>query len=96
LWVPFDATLPETLFGRPYRIMPDMPQMAANGGSAGAYAIAYGDFKKGYQGVVRKQLSMQVLNERYADQNAVGFFAYYRFGGTTKISEAIKVLQVHS
>jgi HK97 family phage major capsid protein len=95
LWIPFGGTLPETLFGRPYRIMPDMPQMAANGGSAGAYAISYGDFRNGYQGVVRKQLSMQVLNERYADQNAVGFFAYYRFGGTTKISEAIKVMQVH-
>jgi HK97 family phage major capsid protein len=95
LWVPFGATLPETIFGRPYKIMPDMPQMAANGGSAGALAVAYGDFKKGYQGVVRKQLSMQVLNERYADQNAVGFFAYYRFGGTTKIAEAIKVMQVH-
>lgn len=94
LWVPFGGTLPDTIFGRPYRIMPDMPQMQANGGSAGALAIAFGDFKSGYQGVVRKQVSMQVLQERYADQNAVGFFGYYRFGGTTKISEAIKTLRV--
>lgn len=96
LWVPFGGTLPDTIFGRPYRIMPDMPQMAANGGSSGALAIAFGDFKKGYQGVVRKQVSMQVLNERYADQNAVGFFGYYRFGGTTAISESIKTLKIHS
>lgn len=94
LWVPFGGTLPDTIFGRPYRIMPDMPQMAANGGAAGALAIAFGDFKNGYQGVVRKQVTMQVLQERYADQNAVGFFGYYRFGGTTKISEAIKTLKI--
>lgn len=95
LWVPFGTNAPDTLFNRPIRIMPDMPQMAANGGAAGALAIAFGDFRSGYQGVVRKQVSMQVLQERYADQNAVGFFGYYRFGGTTKISEAIKTLKVH-
>lgn len=95
LWVPFGSVIPETLFGRPMKTMPDMPQMASNGGSAGALAIAFGDFKSGYQGVVRKQVSMQVLQERYADQNAVGFFGYYRFGGTTKISESIKTLKIH-
>jgi HK97 family phage major capsid protein len=94
LWVPFGGTLPETLFGRPYVIMPDMPQMAANGGSAGALAIAVGSFKDAYQGVVRKQVSMQTLYERYADQNAVGFFAYFRFGGTVKLQEAVKTLRV--
>ena len=94
LWVPFGSTLPDTIFGRPYKIMPDMPQMAANGGSAGALAIAFGDFKKGYQGVVRKQITVQILQERYADQNAIGFFGYYRFGGTTAISEAVKTLRI--
>lgn len=96
LWVPFGGDLPNTFMGRPWRIMPDMPEMASNGGSAGALALAFGDFRNGYQGVVRKQVSMQVLNERYADQNAVGFFGYYRFGGTTKISEAIKTLKIHT
>lgn len=91
LWVPFGSTLPDTIFGRPYLIMPDMPQIAAS-----SYSIAFGDFKKGYQGVVRKEVSMQVLVERYADQNAVGYFGYYRFGGTTKVTEAIKVLQCHA
>jgi len=91
LWIPFGGTLPNTIFGRPWIIAPDMPQLAAS-----AFVAAIGDFKKGYQGVVRKQVSMQVLNERYADQNAVGYFGYYRFGGTTKVTEAIKVLQAHS
>jgi HK97 family phage major capsid protein len=94
LWVPFGGVLPDTLFGRPYRIMPDMPQGANEGGSSGALTLAFGDFQKGYQGVVRKQMSTQILNERYADQNAVGYFGYLRFGGTTKISEAIKTLRL--
>lgn len=96
LWIPFGGNLPETLFARPYIIMPDMPQMAANGGASGALAIAFGDFKKGYQGVVRKQVSMQALYERYADQNAVGYFGYFRFGGTVKQPEAIKTLRIHA
>lgn len=91
LWVPMGASTPDTFMGKPYVLMPDMPQVAN-----GSLSIAFGDFKKGYQGVVRKQVSMQVLNERYADQNAVGFFGYYRFGGTTAITEAIKTLRVHS
>lgn len=96
LWAPFGGVIPDTLFGKPYVIMPDMPQMAANGGSSGALAIAVGDFKQGYQGVVRKQVSMQALYERYADQNAVGFFGYFRFGGTVKLQEAIKTLKIHA
>jgi predicted phage gp36 major capsid-like protein len=34
------------------------------------------------------------LMERYADQNAVGYLGYYRFGGQTKLAEAINVLKV--
>lgn len=94
LWVPFGGTLPELIFGRPYVIMPDMPQTVANGGSSGPLAIAFGDFKRGYEGVVRKQVSMQALYERYADQNAIGYFGYFRFGGTVKLQESIKTLRV--
>lgn len=94
LWVPFGGTLPETVFGRPYRIMPDMPQLPENGGQAGAYVIALGDWRDAYQLVIRKQVSMQVLTERFADQNAYGYYGYFRFGGTTKLAEAVKVLKV--
>jgi HK97 family phage major capsid protein len=90
LWVPFGTQLPnDSIFGYPIVIAPDMPQLAAN-----AYAIAFGNFKKGYQIVIRKQVSIQVLQERYAEQNAVGYIGYYRFGGTVKLAECIKLLKV--
>lgn len=92
LWVPFGQALPnDILMGYPIVIAPDMPQVSANN-----YAVAFGNFKKGYQVVIRKQVSIQVLQERYADQNAVGYIGYYRFGGTVKLAEAIKVLKIHS
>lgn len=92
LWVPFGQTLPsDSIFGYPIVISPDMPQVAAN-----ALAVAFGNFKKGYQVVIRKQVSIQVLQERYAEQNAVGYIGYYRFGGTVKLAEAIKILKIHA
>lgn len=92
LWTPFGTNdLPGQLWGYPYYEMPDMPQMAAN-----AFAVAFGNFKTGYQLVIRKQVSIQVLMERYADQNAVGYMGYYRFGGAVKLAEAIKVMKLHS
>jgi HK97 family phage major capsid protein len=92
LWVPFGTALPsDMIFGYPIAIAPDMPQIAAN-----AFAIAFGNFKRGYQIVIRKQISIQVLQERYADQNAVGYIGYYRFGGTVKLAECIKLLKVHA
>jgi len=90
LWVPFGASLPnDSIFGYPIAIAPDMPQVAAN-----AFAIAFGNFKRGYQIVIRKQVSIQVLQERYADQNAVGYIGYYRFGGNVKLAESIKLLKI--
>jgi HK97 family phage major capsid protein len=94
LWAPFGGVVPDKLFGYNYVEMPDMPQTVNNGGSAGALAIAFGNFKVGYQGVVRKQVSIQVLKERYIDQNAYGYMGWYRFGGQPKLSEAIKVYSV--
>lgn len=92
LWVPFGQALPnDILMGYPIVIAPDMPQVSANN-----YAVAFGNFKKGYQVVIRKQVSIQVLQERYADQNAIGYIGYYRFGGTVKLAEAIKLLKIHS
>lgn len=92
LWTPFGTNdLPGQLWGYPYYEMPDMPQMATN-----AFAVAFGNFKTGYQLVIRKQVSIQVLMERYADQNAVGYMGYYRFGGGVKLAEAIKVMKLHS
>lgn len=97
LWQPFGADgATGKIYGYDYIEAPDMPQTALNGGASQAYALAFGNFKKGYQAVIRKQMSVRTLTERYADQNAVGYLGYYRFGGVTKLSEAIKVMKCHS
>lgn len=97
LWMPFGSDgATGKIYGYDYIEAPDMPQTSLNGGSSQAYALAFGNFKTGYQAVVRKQISIITLNERYADQNAVGYLGYYRFGGTTKLAEAIKVMKCHS
>jgi HK97 family phage major capsid protein len=91
LWGPMGSEMPGQLLGYNYYEMPDMPQVAAN-----AFAIAFGNWKEAYTLVIRKQVSIQVLQERYADQNAVGYLGYYRFGGNTTLSEAIRVMKIHS
>lgn len=91
LWGPMGADLPGKLLEYPYYEMPDMPQV-----SAGNFAIGFGNWKQGYTLVIRKQVSVQILQERYADQNAVGYLGYYRFGGNTTLSEAIRVMKIHS
>lgn len=97
LWQPFGSDgATGKIYGYDYIEAPDMPQTALNGGSSQALALAFGNFKKGYQAVVRKQMVIRTLNERYADQNAVGYLGYYRFGGTVKLSEAIKLMKCHS
>lgn len=90
LWGPMGSELPGQLLGYPYYEMPDMPQVAAS-----AFPIAFGNWKQAYTLVIRKQVSIQVLQERYADQNAIGYLGYYRFGGNTTLSEAIKVMKIH-
>lgn len=92
IWMPFGAdTATGQIYGYDVIEAPDMPAQ-----SAGNNAIAYGNFKTGYQAVVRKQMTIVTLNERYADQNAIGYLGYYRFGGSTKLSEAINVMTIHS
>lgn len=66
---------PDTILGRPYVINNDMAAMAAN-----ARSILYGDFSKYYVRVVA-DMQMRRLDERYADNLQVGFFAFGRWGG---------------
>jgi HK97 family phage major capsid protein len=91
LWGPMGGDLPGQLLGYNYTEMPDMPQVGVNN-----FAIGFGNWKTAYTLVIRKQVSIQVLQERYADQAAVGYMGYYRFGGNTTLSEAVHVLKIHS
>lgn len=90
LWIPFGGSdLPGQLWGYNYVELPDMPAV-----SSGNFAIIFGNFKLGYQVVIRKQISIQVLRERYIDSNAVGYIGWYRFGGAVKLAEALKPYKI--
>jgi HK97 family phage major capsid protein len=89
LWGPMGSDVPGQLLGYPYKEMVDMPSVAS-----GKFPIAFGNWKKGYTLVIRRQVSIRVLQERYADQNAVGYMGYYRVGGGTTLAEAIRVMKI--
>lgn len=87
----FDANGAPTnqLLGYPYMEMVDMPSVAS-----GNFPIVFANWKKFYTLVIRKQVSVRVITERYIDQNAVGYLGYYRFGGNVTLSEAGHALKI--
>jgi HK97 family phage major capsid protein len=90
LWVPGIATAsPNTILGATYVEMPDMPDVAA-----GAYPIAFGDFKKGYLIVDRLGVGFQADYITQADNGLVVYRARRRVGGGVKQAEAIRKLKV--
>ncbi len=88
IW-PASADLATSLMGYPYEEMIDMPSVAS-----GNFPIAFANWKKWYTLVIRKQVSVRVLQERYADEDAIGYMGYYRFGGNVTLSEAGHVLKI--
>lgn len=64
---------PFMLLGKPVYISDNMPAVAA-----GAKPILYGDYS-GLAVNMRQQIEMQVLNEKYATQHAVGLVAWFEF-----------------
>lgn len=70
-----------TIEGRPFKIDDNMPDMAAN-----AKAIIFGDFKF-YQIGDRGDMSVQRLNERYADVGLIGFKVRVRVDAKRMLDE---------
>ena len=64
---------PFMLLGKPVYISDNMPAVAAS-----AKPILYGDYS-GLAVNMRQQIEMQVLNEKYATQHAVGLVAWFEF-----------------
>jgi HK97 family phage major capsid protein len=89
LWGPMGGGLPGQLMDYPYQEMVDMPSVAS-----GHFPIAFANWKQWYTLVIRKQVSVRVLQERYADEDAFGYMGYYRFGGNVTLSEAGHVLKI--
>ncbi len=92
LWEPsLKDGVPSTLNGRPYVINNDMPAATANN-----KAILFGDFEAYY--IIRTVSGLLVvrLNELYALNLQVGFFAVERFDGGVQDASAVKALVMHS
>jgi HK97 family phage major capsid protein len=81
LWQPSNqAGQPGTLFGAPFYRVSGMPSMNATT-TAVDPAVLFGDVNSGYLVADRQQITMQRLDERYADQGLVGFLFRKRVGG---------------
>ncbi len=89
LWGPMGGDLPGQLLQYPYQEMIDMPAVAS-----GNFPIVFANWQKFYTLVIRKQVSVRVLQERYADEDAFGYMGYYRFGGNVTLSEAGHAMKI--
>lgn len=89
IWMPGVANgQPNTIDGDPYVEVPDMPNEGA-----GAYPIAYGDFRRGYTMVDR--IVMEMLRDPYtqAAGGKIRFIFRKRVGGKVTLAEAFRKLK---
>lgn len=90
LWQPgLSELVPANILGRPYVEAVDMPAIAAN-----AFAVAFGDFRRGY--VIVDRVNVSVLRDPYtqATTGLVRFIARKRVGGQVVNTEAIKLQKI--
>ena len=78
---------PARLLGYPVIEADDMPDIAA-----GAFPIAFGNFRNGY--LVAERSATQILRDPYTNKPYVNFYATKRVGGQVLDSEAIKLLKI--
>lgn len=89
LWEPGIATAaPASILGAPYVECPDMPDEAA-----GAFPIAFGDFRRAYTVVERMGISIVRDPLTLANVGQVKFTARARIGGQVVLGEAIRLLK---
>lgn len=93
LWQPaVQAGAPATFAGFPIYNQDDIDEIPA-AGSTGNVAI-FGDIKSGYRIIDRLGITVQRLNELYAESGLVGIKVHYRVGGSVIRPDAMRVLQV--
>lgn len=80
------AAEPARLMGYPVLIAEDMPDIAA-----GAFAVAYGDFRAGY--TVAERPDLRILRDPFSAKPHVLFYATKRIGGDVSDFAAIKLLK---
>jgi HK97 family phage major capsid protein len=88
LWAPgLNGSTQSTLMGYPIGEAADMPLVGAN-----LLAVAFGNFKIGYQIVDR--IGIRTLRDPYTQKPFVGFYSTKRVGGAVKNFEAIKLMKI--
>lgn len=88
LWQPsLVAGQPSTLMGYGLTEMAAMPSM-----TTGAFPIAFGDFKRGYQIVDR--MAIRILRDPFSNKPYVHFYTTKRVGGGLLNPEPLKVLKM--
>ncbi|MDL2287377.1 phage major capsid protein [Eubacteriales bacterium OttesenSCG-928-G02] len=91
LWQPsVKDGYPDTVLGKAVYTSPFVPALAA-----GNSPIAFGDFSY-YWIADRRDTRFKVLNEKYAEQDQIGFFATERVDGKLILTEAVQLLQIGS
>ncbi len=87
LWSPPAAVgQPATLMGFPIVEVEEMPDIGAD-----AFAIAFGDFRRGY--LVVDRLGVRVLRDPYSAKPYVLFYTTKRVGGGVQDFDAIKLMK---
>jgi HK97 family phage major capsid protein len=78
---------PNRLLGYPVVEAEDMPDIAA-----GAFPIAFGNFRSGY--LIAERSATSILRDPYTNKPFVHFYATKRIGGQVLDSDAIKLLKI--
>ena len=78
---------PDRLLGYPVVEAEDMPDIAA-----GAFPIAFGNFRHGY--LIAERTATQILRDPFSNKPFVHFYATKRVGGQVLDSAAIKLLKI--
>lgn len=88
LWQPSTvAGQPDMFLGYPVTEAEDMPVVAA-----GAFPLAFGDFKEGY--VIADRIGVRMTRDEITTPGFVKFYTRKRTGGKIRNSQAIKLLKI--
>ncbi len=88
MWAgPTAAGEPSTFFGYPITEAEDMPAVGA-----GAFPLAFGDFREGY--LIVDRVGMRITRDEITTPGYVKFYVRKRVGGVIRNSQAIRLLKI--
>lgn len=88
MWAgPVAAGEPSTFYGYPIVEAEDMPAVGA-----GAFSMAFGDFREGY--LIVDRIGMRITRDEITTPGYVKFYVRKRVGGKIRNSQAIKLLKI--